>query len=210
MIPSTNKVHTERDLILLYKNFASLYKDNPKKQLECFTKLIGNEYETPRVFTTLTNLLDKILDKDITFIDSVINVLSAALRTKHMTVENCDYILEMLKEKKKGLRGFTAANVTMFIKQLTAYKNAMQTIENIVENPLPNNMITPAYGVTNPGVNTKYGVANPRPTPMYGVSRPCANTKYGVVRPKPQPAYSTKYGVSAKCLKDRKNGSEGM
>ncbi len=202
-VPNTSRVRTENDLIVLYKHFASLYKDEPKKQLECFTKLIGNEHETPRVFTTLINLLGKILDKNVRLMDSVIGVLVAAMQTKHMNVENCDYILETLNAKKKELRGFTSANLSVFIKQVTAYKNAMQTIENIIENPIPNPTLATLYGISRPSANTKYGVTNPGPTPMYGVSRPCTNTKYGVVKPKPQAAYSTKYGVSAKCLKDK-------
>jgi len=196
MVASKTKINNANDLIVLYKHFASLYKANPTKQLECFTKLIGNEHETPRVFTTLISLLGKILDKNIELMDPVIKVLTAAMQTKRMNVENCNYMLDLLNAKKKELRGFAAANLSVFIKQATAYKNAMQTIEDIIENPGQNDGSRPC-------TNTKYGVTRPTPETHN-------HAHIGAVVRKPQSAYSTKYGVSAKCLATSKRGSEGM
>ena len=202
-VPNTNKIkpESESDLIMLYKLFASKYKTNPEKQLEHFIKLVGNEHETPRVFTVLINLLGMILDKNIELMGDVINVLVKAIQTKRMNVENCDYILEIMNAKKKSLHGFASANLAMFIKQITAYKNAMQTLEDIIENPMPNNI----DGGSKPCANTKYGVVRPQITTLYGVSKPSANTKYGVVNP-----ITPMYGVSASCLKSKKRGGEGL
>ena len=181
----------EKDLLLLCKDCAETYKSNPKKQLECFAKLIESVYATPKVFETVVRLSDKILDVDVALYDPVIDLMQQVLQTKRVNAENCDYMSDMLKGHGSQLKVFEAARVKVFIKSIEKYKKALQTMDNALSSNRTD------AGMTASQYTTKYGVVCSRTesTEHRGVggSNRAPTTKYGVVRPNNAP--TTKYGV---------------
>jgi len=201
-----SNVTNSYELILLYSYYAIANKSEPEKQLECFDKLIGNPYEDPKVFDALISLLDSFLDKNPKMTAPVISLLRKVLRTRHASMENCDFMIDMLKSKADIPGKFNTAELLLFIENVKTYKEVMRTLEKLLSDR--SDTVKPSLDNLN-GITTKYGVGcaidNKLPngvTTLYGVSRPENNvtTKYGVVCPRPEdifPGVTTMYGVVA-------------
>jgi hypothetical protein len=182
------QVTTEGKLIILLDKYARNYADDPSKQLRCFSLMVDNVYATPKFFEALVKHLDKVLTVDKSLVSSVLSVLHSMLQTRRVSIENCDFIADVLNSHKSKLPSFSSASVNIFVKGLNSYKKALKYMEQAFEQQEPV-FVKPNDDLAKPKPNIvpKYAVNRPNPNivPRYAVNRPNPNVvpKYAVNRP---------------------------
>ena len=172
---------TEGRLIVLLNRYAYQYANDPIKKFRCFSLMVDNVYAAPKFFEALISHLDQTLTKDPSSINYVLGLLHAMLRTKRVSIENCDFIEDVLNGHKSKLPSFSLASVSLFIKGLKFYRKSLKDMEQAFEQQESifvnqDNGLTTLYGVSKPNRNVvpKYAVSKPNQNvvPKYDVSKP--------------------------------------